>query len=241
MRLRNDTHYPSWGSGTAQRSQWPKLSSVDPWLITPHGDREPRSGSRRPAACSPDYPSWGSGTWHPRPRLSTCGPRLITPHGDREHVIRIARTADRTSSLPLIGNPTASAMSSRSRRNSLPLMGIGNWQSRRSTTVWCRSHYPSWGSGTVGLSGSCACRTVSLPLMGIGNRTRNPLLTRQELYVITPHGDRQLGHTRYAAAQRLNSLPLMGIGNVPASPSSSGGISSSLPLMGIGNSSGIQR
>ena len=52
-------------------------------LITPHGDREPRTPARPGRRRSPHYPSWGSGT-RPTRRHGHQQNELITPHGDRE-------------------------------------------------------------------------------------------------------------------------------------------------------------
>ena len=63
---------------------------------------------------------------------------------------------------------------------SLPLMGMNRSVAGPATRGGRRTHYPSWGSGTV-----------SLPLMGIpqANRWTPPAVP----LLITPHGDREPG------------------------------------------------
>ena len=148
-------HYPSWGSGTQPASAEHVLQRE---LITPHGDREPRSGGHasdsaarslplmgigNPRSCGTarasgwtHYPSWGSGTAAAPDRVSG-SLRLITPHGDRELPVR--------------------SRSSTAFWSSLPLMGIGNaGRPAPGTARASCPHYPSWGSGTSALDGPSA-------------------------------------------------------------------------------------
>ena len=100
-------------------------------LITPHGDWKPLICRWCPTRNrhTAHYPSWGLETCQP---LSGAGQRkghaLITPHGDWK--------------------PLAPFNVSARGSYSLPLMGIGNWRSRRSSAAWSTSHYPSWGLET---------------------------------------------------------------------------------------------
>ena len=184
------THYPSWGSGTrrpdgmtsrivhslplmgignARKSPFNRPRSGS-HLTTPHGDRELDTTLHRG-----------------RDALN-----LTTPHGDREPISPERLSIAMTRSLPLmgIGNQTTESTAS-VLSNSLPLMGIGNRsgglaarrlrplttphgdrERRRPPSLprpESRSHYPSWGSGTLMDLSAALTFSDSLPLMGIGN------------------------------------------------------------------------
>ena len=183
-------------------------------LITPHGDRE-RSN---------DGPQEG--------RLLL----LITPHGDREPVAGARPSSSSPVSLPLmgIGNLLVNSTDDLTL-TSLPLMGSGT-RCRASASLPCAAaHYPSWGSGTSGMTsspslssrlitphgdrepGSLARIAVptfcSLPLMGIGNLGARYPCAQPLADLITPHGDRERFSGSSPPPSPRVSLPLMGIGN----------------------------
>ena len=141
-------HYPSWGLGTGE-------------------------GHRHVSLAEPHYPSWGLGTGG-RPAADHRPLRLITPHGDWERPKSNRHAHHQAFSLPLmgIGNPTERQPcvgvvvdlitphgdweppgrvggKGPQRGTSLPLMGIGNLWALCRVRQACRSHYPSWGLGTV--------------------------------------------------------------------------------------------
>ena len=143
-----ESHYPSWGSGTARTSPGDS-TTIHSLPLMGIGNASRASPARRlPTA---HYPSWGSGTRHrsrartkrghtslPLMGIGNCVPRrirrrrltLITPHGDREpDTERLSRVRIRTH-YPSWGSGTSAAASR--RRLGAP------------------SHYPSWGSGTSG-------------------------------------------------------------------------------------------
>ena len=184
------THYPSWGSETFER---PDLTVDVLDLITPHGDRKPRSscsstwttttahypswgsetddmGNRAHNLIVPHYPSWGSETAGAvRSCLQIAA--LITPHGDRK--------------------PEASHGTASLAIRSLPLMGIGNHVHSAGLHREIRLITPH-GDRKRGRSLDYLIRQTELitphgdrkRLCRIGGAIRPKLL-------ITPHGDRK--------------------------------------------------
>ena len=129
-------------------------------LITPHGDREQEISDvhgPRGSTYEAHYPSWGSGT---------CA---ISPW--------VAELMALWISLPLmgIGNKPSRIRSTMDMRDML----ITPHGDREPTNSKCgksinRSHYPSWGSGTI----------------------RDLINGNMSNVLITPHGDRELAHRR---------------------------------------------
>ena len=116
------------------------------------GIGNPLAAVRPPRApCQSHYPSWGSET-RDRERSVQAQAQLITPHGDRKLHVRARGSVPPFSSLPLmgIGNQHERLGCTGKRRRSLPLMGIGNRPSLRASSGAACSHYPSWGSETLG-------------------------------------------------------------------------------------------
>ena len=150
----------------------------------------PRTRLRRRAA---HYPSWGSGTCD-APEFEALADGLITPHGDRE--------------------PSSRARAHARRAGSLPLMGIGNTRSSRTTRPPRRTHYPSWGSGTRRVPAMSVPIQTHYPSWGSGTNALT-LGSGGGTDLITPHGDREptaAGKSPLDASPI--SLPLMGIGNL---------------------------
>ena len=207
-------------------------------LITPHGDRKPVWGIGEGRHLMPSLPLMGIGNmltlrpgFHIRnfslplmgignkgviSRISRTGEPLITPHGDRKParltgrygricLLLITPHGDRKPrrlrglprgrpvSLPLmgIGNPDSRRSVSARRLRSLPLMGIGNGCWRACYGGHETAHYPSWGSKTPELA------PEPIPFVRL----------------ITPHGDRKRNGDITTLVNRYSSLPLMGIGN----------------------------
>ncbi len=167
--------------------------------------------------------------------VSALPAHLITPHGDRERSPNTSPSPAPRLITPHGDREPTDAISSIPR---------------------ARSHYPSWGSGTLLLHVLVISPEIhSLPLMGIGNPPTNwfdsiingslPLMgignpefelgAKGYTNLITPHGDRELACTSICECRRRwCSLPLMGIGN-RKEPRVMTPSLHSLPLMGIGN------
>ena len=103
------THYPSWGSETDGGPDGKRQAAV---LITPHGDRKP------------DPPAAG---------LIAGITALITPHGDRKPIAKHNPAAPAYQThYPSWGSETLEeARAVGHTAHSLPLMGIGNLQTRQ--------------------------------------------------------------------------------------------------------------
>ena len=144
------------------------------------------------------------------------GQHLITPHGDRE----------------LVGM----LVTFRLGKHSLPLMGIGNIGGPMTFLLVSSSHYPSWGSGTLGCGCTCKVQKSSLPLMGIGNLPERAVDRRYRRNLITPHGDREPSRTSCRSTISAQShYPSWGSGTARALRALRFTYRDSLPLMGIGN------
>ena len=191
---RGPTHYPSWGSETAE-SEMPLLyrrhslplmgignvrdrqdNSPDHRLITPHGDRKRRSAWGDTHRNASHYPSWGSETTG-YSMVFRDAFSLITPHGDRK--------------------PLASGDWTRIDVHLITPHGDRKRERADAQARLAGAHYPSWGSETDRREG---CRGIAPGL-------------------ITPHGDRKQECRRLYAGPDRTSLPLMGIGNRPRADS----------------------
>ena len=119
--------------------------------------------------------------------------------------------------------------------NSLPLMGIENTWSTRSTAATARSHYPSWGSKTSP-TGSADALAVTTHYPSWGSKTRSwPL--RQGWFSSSHYpswGSKTSWLVASTSRRCVASLPLMGIENIDQEPEARA-IYDSLPLMGIEN------
>ena len=252
------THYPSWGSETAEPWAHVRESVV---LITPHGDRKRQTlgkrfgcyrglitphGDRKPyghPACTlytrVSLPLMGIGNWDVLVPGDDGTPALITPHGDRKHGWQ--RPVERRGSELITPHgdrkrPTGFAMRMRPT-SSLPLMGIGNPTNRLFPSSLAGTHYPSWGSETRP-SGPAHCAGPSAHYPSWGSETRAASGDRRA--PIGTHypswGSETSIVERIDTCRPLASLPLMGIGNLQgAGPGRATRPSFSLPLMGIGN------
>ena len=212
------THYPSWGSGTSC-AWWPRFSS--PLLITPHGDREQAPSTHIPHSPRFSLPLMGIGN-RVGEQVVRQALLLITPHGDREPGCwRWLRQVQEPLITPHGDRERLSADDLGVREfTSLPLMGIGNLRIR------AHRHHSSGRlitpHGDREHEHTSTWRRhhrISLPLMGIGNPRARPSGPRCRSELITPHGDREHTHARVHVLKCQISLPLMGIGNPPYSTS----------------------
>ncbi len=188
-RRREVSHYPSWGSGT-KYSFFQLEGGL--WLITPHGDQEPKSAGNTSAPTSNShYPSWGSGTGSGRKGREQ-RIRLITPHGDQELRAPAPDPPRGACSLPLMGIRNSPAgRAARRGTSSLPLMGIRNSTndaSRSSSSEILITPHGDQEPETRWEEG----RTVVL-ITPHGDQERRARRRRSDDHpeLITPHGDQE--------------------------------------------------
>ena len=119
---------------------------------------------------------------------------LITPHGDWE----------RATPAPVTWPPPGS----------LPLMGIGNSGPHGRTPQHPRSHYPSWGLGTLMNWRNPSAPPVSLPLMGIGNILRASAVVVTYAAHYPSWGLGTVGSSRVQVASPGTHYPSWGLGTL---------------------------
>ena len=185
-----ESHYPSWGSGTAAP---PRTANVRANSLPLMGIGNSGNTSREMMASMFSLPLMGIGNGGVVGRAPVTG-RLTTPHGDREPRFATDSGSVFASSLPLmgIGNPSPCPIAvPKSISAHYPSWGSGTPFDKYHPNS-LSAHYPSWGSGTPCLLNPHRPRRAHYPSWGSGTSALVASVQLADVLLTTPHGDREL-------------------------------------------------